>query len=185
MNQNYFEAHHDNRPVHPYSPGIHDVPGTDDPYHLPGMPETGGSGSRQSEARTTRITCRVCLKPAEVVLGSPNLCRLCAADIPASRQHLTDLRQIAQTRLEAALTAFDAVLAGADATTQARWSKYETALTNEANLPAVTRQRAKEIAAGSPLAAVFAAEDTRDRECAAVSALLERIAAGLMELETL
>ena len=77
---------------------------------------------------TTRITCRVCDRPAEIpILSSGLLCSLCRADLDATEVHIRGTLQAAEEALSDAWTRWDADLAHASDDDRAWWSKVSAA----------------------------------------------------------
>lgn len=77
---------------------------------------------------TSRITCRVCRRPAAIPLGALGLlCDLCREDLGEATKHVQAIQWAAGKRLRQQWEAFDAHLAAADQATRERWAKVEAA----------------------------------------------------------
>lgn len=79
---------------------------------------------------TARITCRVCIRPAEVPLDTAGLlCGLCREDTAAALVHVRTVASGALWATEEAWMRLEADVAHADETTRARWNAYQDAIT--------------------------------------------------------
>ena len=122
------------------------------------------SAAREQLAVAT-ITCRVCNARAQQSIHTPALlCPACLIDPPATAAHVATVRTQVETRLRAALDAWDAAHAAADAATLERFERAQAARDGSATFQA---KLARTLALGDALSGLLAAWERYQAEGAA------------------
>jgi len=117
------------------------------------------------DAPQVTITCRVCNARAQQSIHTPALlCPACLIDLEATARHVATVREQINTRLQAALDAWDAAHAAADAATLERFGRVQAARDGSAGFRA---KLARTMALGDALSTLLAAWERYQDEGAA------------------
>src|SRR5690606_41253370 len=94
-----------------------------------------------AQARTARVTCRVCERPAEVALDAPRLCAFCAEDLDRTAEHIASRLWMGANHLDTVWRQLDAGVRHADEVTLGRWNAFQDAVASGDPRAAETERR--------------------------------------------